>query len=169
MSLPRRQKKAELARLVPVAVAAALALAAIGGRAPADAGITERIVTDALTGLALNGFDPVAYFTDKAPKLGQGIHEHSYAGVVWRFTNEGNRAAFARDPEVYMPRFGGYDPIALARGVALPGHPLIWMISGKRLYLFNKQESRRRFAADTGQSVALAERHWPAVERMLVP
>ena len=32
-------------------------------------------------------------------------------GAIWRFRNEGNRAAFAADPEVYMPRFGGYDPV----------------------------------------------------------
>jgi hypothetical protein len=169
MSVPRRQEKAGLLRLAPCAVAAALVLVTIGGRIPVDAGTTERIATDPLTGLALNGFDPVAYFTDRSPRQGEGMYEHSYGGVVWRFVNEGNRAAFARDPEVYMPRFGGYDPIALARGIALPGHPLIWLISGDRLYLFNKPDARQRFAADVEQSVMLAEQHWPEVERTLVP
>jgi hypothetical protein len=167
MSVPRRQKKAGLVQFA--LSAAALVLVAIGVRIPADAGTTERIVTDALTGLALSGFDPVAYFTHRVPRQGDGVYEHSYGGAIWRFVNEGNRAAFARDPQVYMPRFGGYDPVALARGVALPGHPLIWLISGDRLYLFNKPETRRRFAADVEQSVILAEHHWPEVERTLVP
>jgi hypothetical protein len=169
MSVPRRQKKAQLLHLPRCAVAAAFVVVAICGRIPADAGTTERIVADALTGLALNGFDPVAYFTDRSPRQGEGMYEHSYGGVVWRFVNEGNRAAFARDPEVYMPRFGGYDPVALARGVALPGHPLIWLISGDRLYLFNRPENRQRFTADVAQSVILAEHHWPEIERTLVP
>jgi hypothetical protein len=56
-------------------------------------------------------------------------------GAVWRFRNEGNRAAFAEHPEVYLPRFGGYDAVAIARGVSVPGHPLFWTITGERLYL----------------------------------
>jgi hypothetical protein len=168
MSVARRQKKAEF-RLMPAVVAAAVTVAAIGGYRPVGAATTERIVTDALTGLAISGFDPVAYFTDRTPRQGEGVYEYSYGGVVWRFANDGNRTVFARDPQIYMPRFGGYDPIALARGVAIPGHPLIWLISGKRLYLFSKPETRQRFAADFEHAAALAERHWREVERTLAP
>jgi hypothetical protein len=150
-------------------MATAVLVVAVAGRPPAQAATTERIISDPLTGLAINGFDPVAYFTDKTPRLGEGAHEFSYGGVVWRFANEGNRAAFERDPEVYMPRFGGYDPIALARGVALPGHPLIWVISGNRLYLFNRPETRKRFSADVENAIAAAQHRWPEVEDTLVP
>jgi hypothetical protein len=169
MTGARRQKKARLRRLLAAGVAVLLATGLSGERWPAGAATTERIVTDKLTGLALNGFDPVAYFADRAPRLGEGTYEFSYAGAVWRFANEGNRAAFERDPEVYMPRFGGYDPIDLARGAAIPGHPLIWLISGDRLYLFSKLETRGRFAADVEGAVAVAEHHWREVERTLVP
>ena len=40
------------------------------------------------------------------------------------------------DPDVYMPRFGGYDPVGVARGVAVPGDPRLWLIADERLYLF---------------------------------
>ena len=68
------------------------------------------------TGLAISGFDPVAYFTDGKPVFGRPDLELSLGGAVWRFRNVGNRAAFADHPEIYRPRFGGYDPVAVARG-----------------------------------------------------
>ena len=82
----------------------------------------------AIAGWRFTAFDPVAYFTDGAPVLGKGEFEHRHAGVVWRFRNSGNLAAFAADPEVYMPRFGGYDPVGLSRNVPLAGDPRIWLI-----------------------------------------
>ena len=117
---------------------------------PIGAATTERVVINRYTGLAIDGFDPVAYFVDAAPKIGRAELELRYAGATWRFRNEGNRAAFAADPDVYMPRFGGYDPIAVARGAATPGHPELWLIAGKRLYLFYSAEARAAFIANPG-------------------
>jgi hypothetical protein len=168
MTAPRRQKKAKLRFLAAAAAAGALATL-LTARLPADAATTGRIVIDSLTGLAINGFDPVAYFTDSVPKMGEGIYEVIYAGAVWRFHNEGNRAAFTRDPDVYAPRFGGYDPVALERGVAVAGHPLIFLVSGNRLYLFSKVENRSRFVGDLEHGIAAAERSWPDVRQQLAP
>ena len=123
---------------------------------------------DRNTGLAINGFDPVGYFTDARPMLGLPEMELAFAGAVWRFRNEGNRAAFADRPAVYMPRFGGDDPVALARCVASPGQPQLWRIVGQRLYLFHNTESRDGFSADQDQMIDAAEAKWPNVERRLV-
>ena len=73
--------------------------------------------------------DPLAYFIDGASLRGSDDFEHAYAGAVWRFRNEGNRAAFIADPQVYMPRYGGYDPVGVARGVAVPGDPRLWLVA----------------------------------------
>jgi hypothetical protein len=139
------------------------------GLAPLGAATTERIVTDYHTGLALSGFDPVAYFIDSKAIIGHPELEVRFAGATWRFRNEGNRAEFAAHSEIYLPGFGGYDPMALTRGVAVPGHPEVWLIAGKRLYLFRKSETRDAFAADPDEFIAAAERHWPEVLRTLVP
>jgi YHS domain-containing protein len=168
MTGARRRKKARLGNLVAAAAIVALAGLAVA-RLSASAATTERIVVHALSGLALGGFDPIAYFTDRTPQPGNGAHEVTYRGVVWRFRNEGNQAAFMRNPDVYLPGFGGYDPVAVARGVAVPGHPLVWLVSGNRLYLFSKPENRAAFAAQTQQIIAAAAHHWPAVAAKLVP
>ena len=144
-------------------------LAGSGLADPVGTVTSEQIVIDPNSGLAISGFDPVAYFTDGAPLPGKGAFEQVVAGAAWRFRNAGNRAAFMADPDIYMPRFGGHDPVAVARGVAVAGNPLVWLISGERLYLFYTPEARDQFAGNPGATAAAAELQWPAVRRLLVP
>jgi len=139
------------------------------GMATGSAATTERIVIDPVSGLAIGGFDPVAYFIEAGPRLGSADFETSFAGTVWRFCNEGNRAAFLADPSVYMPRFGGYDPVAVARGASAPGHGELWAIEAERLYLFHSTAAREVFAGDPASAVDAAERLWPTVLRTLSP
>jgi hypothetical protein len=134
---------------------------------PSRAATTERLVVNRFTGLAIDGFDPVAYFVDGQPARGLPDFEAGLLGAVWRFRNEGNEASFLAHPEVYGPQFGGYDPIDVARGVILPGNPLFWVISGQRLYLFALQANRDAFAADPERFLSQADKRWPALERGL--
>jgi hypothetical protein len=133
----------------------------------ARAATTERVVVDRYSGLAIGGFDPVAYFVDAKPERGQEDFEASEAGAVWRFRNEGNRASFVAHPEVYRPQFGGYDPIDVARGVSVAGNPLFWLISADRLYLFGRAENRLAFVAEAQRVLRDANARWPAIEQDL--
>jgi len=168
MTAARRRRKSPIAPLA-LALGLMVGLATCFERGPARAATTERLVVDRHTGLALYGFDPVAYFTDLEPLRGRPEFELSFAGAVWRFRNEGNRAAFIDRPDVYMPRFGGYDALALARGVAVPGNPRYWAMAGRRLYLFETPVARDAFAADSTQILAAAQAQWPEVIKGLVP
>jgi hypothetical protein len=134
---------------------------------PAQAATTERVIVNRYTGLAIGGFDPVAYFVDARPVIGLEAFEAAEAGAVWRFRNEGNRASFVAHPDIYGPRFGGYDPTDLARGVTFAGNPRFWLISGQRLYLFGRAENRDAFAADPERFVRDANQRWPALEQGL--
>jgi hypothetical protein len=138
-------------------------------RGPARAATTERVVVDRHTGLALYGFDPVAYFTDAEPLVGRPEFELAFAGAVWRFRNEGNRAAFRDRPDVYMPLFGGYDVLAVARGAAVPGNPRYWAVLNRRLHLFESEAARAAFAGDPAKVVAAAQAKWPELLKALVP
>jgi hypothetical protein len=146
-----------------------LRLAVSFDRGPAGAATTERLVVDRHTGLALYGFDPVAYFTDAEPLVGRPEFELSFAGAVWRFRNEGNRAAFRDRPDVYMPAFGGYDVLAVGRGAPVPGNPRCWTVVNRRLYLFETEATRAAFAADPGKVLAAAQAKWPDLLKTLVP
>jgi hypothetical protein len=169
MSVARQERKSHWVEAVAATiVAAGLVLLGISlAPAPSRAATTERVVTNRHTGLAIHGFDPVAYFVDGAPSLGRTGLEHRFAGTSWRFRNEGNRAAFAAAPNIYMPRFGGHDPIAAARGAGTAGHPGLWVIADKQLYLFYSSETRAQFVDDPEQAIDAAERHWPEISRTL--
>lgn len=123
----------------------------------------EPVVFNRYTGLAIDGFDPVAYFVDGKPRLGRRDLELRSGGANWRFANEGNMAAFAADPDAYAPRFGGHDPVAVVRGAATPGHPELWLIVDDHLYLFYSEAARSAFARDSDSAIEAAERHWPGV------
>ena len=143
-----------------------LGLCAFAASAP-QASTTERVVVDRHTGLALYGVDPVAYFTDRKPVVGRVEFEYRFAGAIWRFDNEGNRAAFAADPDVYMPRYGGYDPIGVARGLATPGYPAIWVVYDERLYLFYTEDARLTFIASPTSVITSASARWSSVKSEL--
>jgi hypothetical protein len=165
MTAARQKRKLRAYLAVSVTIAAALSLFA----ATARASLTARIVVDWHTGLAIDGYDPVAFFTDGAPLPGSSAFELRHAGVVWRFRNIGNRAAFAERPDIYMPRYGGYDPVAVARGVAVAGEPNVWIIVGQRLFLFYDSADRQKFTGDPVHVIATADRKWPQLERTLGP
>jgi hypothetical protein len=165
MTAARQQRKRYW---VPVALAGlllALAADAFGSRAAA----TERIVVDWHSGLAIAGYDPVAFYTDGKPVLGSPDFEFAYGGAVWRFSNIGDREAFAARPDVYMPQFGGYDPLGVAKGVAVAGNPGVWLITGGRLFLFYDRNRLETFSADPERITGAAERKWPQVLRTLSP
>jgi len=136
---------------------------------PNRAATTELVITDPLTGLAIFGFDPVAFFVSHEAREGLASYEFKHAGVVWRFRNEGNRSAFAAEPNQYMPRFGGYDPIAVARSSPAAGYPSLYVLHGSRLFLFANEESRKAFIASPQEVITAAEAAWPKVLRSLAP
>jgi hypothetical protein len=158
----RRQERKGYAGGVCGVVALLVALAAPGvalGQAT-----TERVVVNRFTGLAISGFDPVAYFTDTVAVQGDERFEAVQDGAVWRFRNEGNRAAFLGHPEVYGPQFGGHDPVDVARGKVVQGLPQLWTIHAERLYLFASETSRIAFAANPEGFADSARRRWPKLK-----
>jgi hypothetical protein len=172
MTAQRQERNGSRPGLAFIALSAGLLWTGASGTGlfwpgPAWAATTERVVANRYSGLAIEGFDPVAYFTDGRPELGLEAFEASEAGAVWRFRNEGNRASFAAHPDIYGPQFGGYDPTDVARGVTFAGNPRLWLVSGQRLYLFGREQSRDAFAADPQRFLRNAIPRWRELEQLL--
>lgn len=164
MTAARQQRKR--AFLIQLALGFALGVGIFAPQA-LNAATDNRLTVNPDTGLAISGFDPVAYFTDGKAMFGRPDIELNQDGVIWRFGNDGNRGAFQLHPEVYAPRFGGYDPVAITRDRSIRGHPLFWVVVGQRLYFFYSEKTRLTFLADPGRIIAAAERKWPDVSRAL--
>jgi hypothetical protein len=166
----QRQERYGLGRQIAsigLVLAVLAGISAIGHPPAVQAATTERIVVNRFSGIAIEGFDPVAYFTENEPVLGLPDFEVAQAGAIWRFHNEGNRASFMAHPEVYGPQFGGYDPVDVARGVTLAGNPRFFVVTGQRLYLFGIETHRDAFAAHPEHYLPEALERWPNLEDAL--
>ncbi len=113
-------------------------------------------LADPVTAYAIGGYDPVAFFVDGYPRLGDRRIELSWRGVRWLFVNEGNKAAFERDPEVYAPQYGGCGAYALVEGYATAGNPAIFAVLENRLYFFHTAVNRYLFLTSRETSVEAA-------------
>lgn len=149
---------------------AVLLLAAVlaGPSSPAGA-ISDRVVHDVFTGIAIGGFDPVAYFIDHTARPGKRTFELKVDGSFWNFVNEGNMAAFRQSPQVYAPAYGGYGAGAVASGRLTPGNPLIWAIYHDRLYLFFSEDERTEWLADPNGFIREANIRWTDLVKTLAP
>lgn len=114
-------------------------------------------------GIAIGGYDTVAYFTDGRPVLGSAQFEHRWNGATWRFASAAARDRFAADPEAYAPRFGGYCAWAVSQNYIAPGDPNIWRIVDGRLYFNFNERARELWEADRAAAIARGNANWPAV------
>src|ERR1700752_2411755 len=128
MTARRQEKKVRHLRFA--CLVAVLASLGPAGLCDAAWAITERVVVNRHSGLAIDGFDPVAFFTDAEAAKGLPDVEAVESGAVWRFRNDANRAIFLAHPEIYGPRFGGYDPVDAANGKIVAGRPQLWLVAG---------------------------------------
>jgi YHS domain-containing protein len=86
--------------------------------------------------LAIQGYDPVAYFTDGQPVRGTADFEYQWDEHTYRFASAQHRELFKADPVHYAPQFGNYCAMALALGKIVKADPENWLISESKLYVF---------------------------------
>jgi YHS domain-containing protein len=151
----------------PVSVASAASGAPVGMPAlPGLPSIGETTIVHDAAGVAIQGFDPVAYFDEHRPVGGLARFELVHGGVVWRFASAANMNAFEAEPAAYIPAFGGYDPVAAASGRVVDTTPEFFLLQDGRLFLFRTRDARSRFEQDAAL-LAAAEREWPRLRRQL--
>ena len=131
--------------------------------------LQNKIVTDPLTGAALEGFDAVSYFTEQKPELGRAEYEYIWNGVSWYFSNQANREVFTRAPEIYAPQFGGHGAMGLARGYIIDGNANIYELLGGRLFLFYSNTNRDAFMLSQRTSYIKAKNNWEFFLTDLLP
>jgi YHS domain-containing protein len=116
-------------------------------------------------GLALRGYDPVAYFTEGRPVAGSLAFVASYRGSSFRFASEANRKLFLGDPERYAPQYGGFCAFGTAGGYKAAIDPNAFTIVDGKLYLNYSPAVQTRWRADRKDYIAKADGNWPAVSK----
>ena len=128
---------------------------------PANA--AEEPVYQSLFGTAIDGTDPVAYFTEGRPVEGSSKFTHDWNGATWRFSSAENRDLFAANPETYAPQYGGYCAWAVSQGYTASTDPDAWKIVDGKLYLNYNQSVQARWEGDIPGHISSANQNWPRV------
>lgn len=151
-------------RLILLAGAAALALPlALSVYNLPSAQAEPRWFTGLEPGVAVGGYDPVAYFAEGAPRRGDAAISLEHDGVRWHFASEENRDRFASDPERYAPQFGGYCAYAISQGYTAKGEPEVWDIVDGKLYLNYDRAVQTTWHEDVPGYISKAETAWPDI------
>lgn len=89
-------------------------------------------------GLALSGYDPVAYFEVGGGKAKEGKKSltATHGGVTYRFSNERNRATFLASPTRFEPAYGGWCAYAMSSGEKVEIDPDRFLIENGKLHVF---------------------------------
>jgi len=129
---------------------------------PAMAGQAE-IYTGEIKGVAINGTDPVAYFTDNKPIAGSPDITAAWKGATWRFATKAHRDTFVADPEKYAPQYGGYCAYAVAEGATASSVPEAFNLVDGKLYLNFSTGVRQLWRKDIPGYIKKANANWPKV------
>ncbi len=121
----------------------------------------EKPVNTTFTGVAIKGYDPVAYFTASKPLKGSSDFAYDWNGAEWRFATAANRDLFKADPVKYAPQYGGYCAWAVSRGYTAGIDPEAWKIVNQRLYLNYSTKVQAQWSEDIPGNIAKAEENWP--------
>lgn len=121
------------------------------------------VYTGFLSNLAVNGYDPVAYFKEGRPVEGTTDYSLEYMGAEWRFASAENQEAFRQNPERYAPQYGGYCAWAVAQGYTAKGDPMNWRIVNDKLYLNYNADIQTRWERDISGNIKSAEQNWPQI------
>ena len=116
------------------------------------------------TGLALEGYDPVAYFESGKPTHGKANIQSSYGGARYLFASEAHRKAFIENPTKYLPEFGGFCAVGTSFGEKVDVDPETGKVVNGKLYLNNSPKAQEIFDKDPGGTIARAEKKWPTVK-----
>ncbi|WCL54355.1 YHS domain-containing (seleno)protein [Gimibacter soli] len=153
-------------RSAVAAIGLALATATFAMGTPSFAVVetsTSEVNADA-HGLAMQGYDPVAYFTAGGPQKGDKKFALQHTGGTYYFASAENRDTFMADPDRYLPQYGGFCAMGVALGKKLDGDPNVWKIVDDKLYLNVNKDVSVAWQRDIPGNLEKADEYWPGLK-----
>ncbi len=113
------------------------------------------------SGIAVNGYDCVAFFTEGKPVNGNPEISFKHHGAVYFFASKENKAKFEKDADKYAPQFGGYCAFGVSVGALFPIDINTWQIIDGKLYINLNPDIKKLFDKDHAANLAKAVKNWP--------
>ncbi len=120
------------------------------------------------SGVIIEGYDPVAYFTDNKPVKGSAQFTAKYEGATYRFASAAHKELFDKEPKKYAPQYGAFCGYAVSIGKLRPVDPTIYQIENGRLILQHTQQAYNLFNKDLRENTARADKNWPGLVKKRV-
>ena len=114
-------------------------------------------------GVAIQGYDPVAFFTDNRPVKGNSQLQSEYHGAKYYFASAEHKAAFDKEPAKYEPQFGGYCAYGASHGAKAPIKIEAWQIVNGRLLMQYDLDVKGKFNQDQQGNLRKADQNWPGL------
>lgn len=114
-------------------------------------------------GVAIKGYDPVAYFTQQKAVMGRDEFTLDWSGSIWKFSSKENLDSFTVNPGKYAPQFGGFCAYGCSENHLAPTDPEAWTIIDQKLYLNYNLKTRVVWLKDTATRIKNANSFWPAL------
>lgn len=115
-------------------------------------------------GLALRGFDPVAYFETGKPTKGVETIATTFNGARYLFATEAHRQTFLANPAKYVPQFGGFCAVGTSYGEKVDADPETGRVVNGKLYVNYNPKVATLFDKDTAGTITRAEQNWPKLK-----
>lgn len=145
--------------LCGIAAAALAVLTVSAAGAPVDPVNKDR------NGVAIKGYDAVAYFEQKRPERGKAEFQYDWMGAKWRFASAANRDLFAAQPERYAPQFGGYCAWAVGHAYTASADPEAWSVIDGKLYLNYNKDVQKQWLPDAAKWIGEGNKNWPSLHK----
>lgn len=120
-------------------------------------------------GLALQGYDPVAYFTDKKPVKGSPEFAATYKGATYQFASAEHKALFEKSPARYEPQFGGFCGYAASINKLAPIEVEYFQVLHDRLILQHNEKAWKLWHQDVEGNLKKADANWPTLSQQPPP
>jgi len=114
--------------------------------------------------VGINGYDLVTYQTEKRPLRGNGNYVAVHDGVTYLFSSEENKQAFEKNPEKYLPAYGGWCAFGVSVGKKFSADPEVWEIVDGKLYLNLDPGIKVMWRQDIPGNIAKADKNWPKIK-----
>ena len=124
---------------------------------------TKNLVNADDNGTAIQGYDPVGFFTEHKPVKGDPKFYSFYKGARYYFASAENKKSFDADPAKYEPQFGGYCAYGTSRGKLVPVEIDAYQIVNGRLLMQKNKSVRDLFNEDTQGNLKQADERWPGL------
>ena len=120
--------------------------------------------------IALEGYSPVSYLDLELAQMGNKAYKSEHKKVVYYFTSADQKATFDKNPEKYVPQYGGYCAFGCYAGAKFRVNPNKFIVEDGKYYLYLTNvelDAKQLWLAENNHSKlkSVADKNWKKLSK----